>query len=446
MHELREKIVVGIITAAASLRLAALVKASTFCSGIATLHFLFGLVLRSGLSVLPHWRVLALHIANVIFVACLVAEWVQDKYWQSNLPLLPIILLILSPISLLFLVLFPVPSSAQLRGNYKNIGTLSFRISMQKAPELQMYKQDNDFVSVQCWFPIVSPTSCWCNYFSSLFSPKSMLWTSGDPALQHVELVSLLNELTSIRGIPSFLMRHLLLSSTNSKFQSNFDNIVSTDGENRLKLALYSHGMYGWRQLHHSCCEQLASEGFVVFACDHAPDCLITRPYNAYTNSDSQSNSYISFDFHLPPEAVADASKVKERDFYFSGINRRVRDILILLEAIDSPTQNEKSLSANGDRHAHSLINASGLHFSFDKLKENTVMSKWYAWGHSMGAATVNTWAVRDSRVCVVIALDGWMYAVPDQDRTRGVQSAVMLNLSSALWQYGEVSMDSCIG
>jgi pimeloyl-ACP methyl ester carboxylesterase len=67
-------------------------------------------------------------------------------------------------------------------------------------------------------------------------------------------------------------------------------------------------------------------------------------------------------------------------------------------------------------------------------------------WGHSFGGATVTSYCCKhpesdqNKEEVKAIALDGWMYPIPDHIQSRGIQSASLLNLTSELWPFGKVS------
>ena len=130
--------------------------------------------------------------------------------------------------------------------------------------------------------------------------------------------------------------------------------------------------MYGWRQLASSTCEALASDGFVVFAVDHGPSAMISRPY-------LDLDAAIEFDYNVPNNI----NKDQERNFYMGGMDRRSKEMAALIDYITHDYMVSK--------------------FVLDKSRINI-------FGHSFGGGTCCTLACRDSRVKHAVLLDSWMY------------------------------------
>jgi hypothetical protein len=238
-----------------------------------------------------------------------------------------------------------------------------------------------------------------------LINDNCRLWTSGESRYQLEESLLLLEKLANLNHIPVFALRHLALVRTNSTFKqiqrSEFDG-------NKLPVAIYSHGLYGWRQIHTNACEKLASQGYIVFSMDHIPDCTLSRPY---------LNSYKSTPFNFfPPK---DCSLQEDRQFYMVGCNRRVNQVLRLIDYLELSSTKVDSIF-------------------YDLLDIN----KLVLWGHSYGACTMASVASRDSRPKAVVLLDSWMYPFPDINRIEGARIPILM-LSSQLWPFGKYQVVS---
>lgn len=132
---------------------------------------------------------------------------------------------------------FPICLPVKLYGVHKNIGTTSFNLSADPLTGKPL--------SVQCWFPI--PTGV------PLGGSPALLWTSGCPIEQHAECFALLQRLAAMNNIPATFMSHLALTRTNSVYRPS----ASFLAPELMPIAIYSHGLYGWRQGHHTACERL---------------------------------------------------------------------------------------------------------------------------------------------------------------------------------------------
>lgn len=316
--------------------------------------------------------------------------------------------LVLSIFTSIILFLFPSPSACPIAGPCHLIGTTSFTLDLKTVglheegvdQKLDFY---NNTLSVQCWFPIEYENAS-SDFYWRLFGSRALLWTSGKQSEQYYESVELLKQIAINFKIPNLVLRHHSLSRMNSIWQYDLSKIRK--GNNKMPIAIYSHGMYGWRQIASSTCENLASYGFLVFACDHTPDCMLTRPIG-------QRNQFKPFDY-FPPKGC---SEFEERYFYGCGVNRRVNNLQQLLDFITSGSL---------EKRYPTLVNR----LDFEKI---------CVWGHSFGANTVTSLSCVDYRPSKVIALDAWMYPMPNHIRQRGIQNAALLSLSAHQWPYAKV-------
>lgn len=363
-----------------------------------------------------HWRAFVLYTISVAASIVLAVAVSRDGDIANNSDLkgLGLVMMIISVLSVPLYVLFPRPSATPVLGPFKKIGTASFVLdldpSYKNRPENEKVRFDkyNSVLPVQVWFPMAPKTNSFLDFCETWLTQRSLLWTSGCPKSEYVESSILLQNIAKNYHLPAAITGHLSLARTNSLWQDDLTRILGDSQASRFPIAIYSHGMYGWRQLHTSLCESLASLGFVVLACDHAPDCMISRPVNA------PPSAFVPFDFDVPEEL---AGGLKERGFYTSGFQRRVRDIQSLLDHITE----------------------GGLEQRYPSLKSRLQLDHICLWGHSFGGGTVMSVACKDSRITRVATLDGWMYPMPDELRKQGVQKACILNLTSQLWQYGPV-------
>ena len=248
---------------------------------------------------LAHWRIYPL----------ILGFGLQFFYVTSDYSLLCVLPALVTGITL---YLLPVSTPTLLIGKHTRIGTVSFNFSAADSDE--SYMKD---IPVQCWFPMKEKGT------TSSSNSKAMLWTSGNPQEQERELFALLNALARNQKLPSFALKHLALTRVNSIF--NLDLTDLSDSKKVYPVAIYSHGLYGWRQIHHTACEKLASEGIIVFALDHQPDSTLSRPYKKLKTTKK-------FDFNVP----AGSTPMEDHTFYAQGIERRQSQILALIQFLPS--------------------------------------------------------------------------------------------------------------
>lgn len=293
-------------------------------------------------------------------------------------------------------MLFPLRKPS-VSPNCPNIATHTFMIPMTIPPQTPhlMYKSQPSYeLTVQIWYASAAPSS----------AVPATTWTSGNPATQDAESMALMNAILGGLHLPSFLLQHHALRVESNPLIFYSSDLPSAPETSPLQpssrpIAIYSHGMYSWRQLSTSTIIELVSQGFVVFAADHSPSAYVTRPPGP--------DKFSKFDFHVPPNlTLAD-----EREFYTNGLERRVWEVQRLVDFL------------------HSEDAAS--------IRSFCSPSKLHMYGHSFGAATVAAVCARDARVVSAVLLDSWMFPVPDMNLRSGSLHARVLSIASSEWGIG---------
>jgi dienelactone hydrolase len=350
-------------------------------------------------SILYHWRSLVLYV--LIFVLSIIS--VVDVTTTGPTPFTRwfcvgygIALSVVAVLTGCLFYLLPLPSPCKLWGRHKSIGTISFNVPCGAT-------EKGGDITMQCWFPIQSHDKYPGSYSNAL------LWTSGHPQHQVQESADMLETLANNGKMPKFALMHLSMMRTNSRWQDGFASIArpNVDGD-KYPIAIYSHGLWGWRQIHHSACENLASHGFIVFACDHTPDSMCSRPLGGKATR---------FAFPTPP----DLEPAEERKFFQGGMERRVAQLTRIVDTIQSEAFLSKHPTLQGQ-------------LDYDNI---------HMWGHSYGGGTISSLCCKKDcsfRVKSAVMLDGWIYPVPDEDRRNGFQDTALLKLSAEIWPFGKVS------
>ena len=353
-------------------------------------HITFTVSLTSKL--ISYWRIILLLIYGIITSSYISRQFYLgiDLHFSSRIAI-GVIGIIISLFTYFIILLLPTPSATKLYGKFQYIGTSSFNITKS---------DDHSEMTVQCWYPKAIDDT---NYFDFLFLRKALLWTSGDPNYESIEISQLIEQLSKLNKIPLIAFQQLGIARTNSYFSKEIKLI--NFGTQKFPVVIYSHGLYGWRQIHHTACEQLASFGFIVFAVDHFPDATITRIY--------QSLESKPFEYHAPPHH--DHTE-EYRDYYNNGCDRRNQNIIDLIDYLQTNFELKHLNNQN-------LLN----------------LNEFYLFGHSYGGATVACAACRDDRIAGVVLLDGWLTALRDKDRLNGSKAPILI-LSSELWPTSPVS------
>lgn len=317
-----------------------------------------------------------------------------------------VIQLIFTFFTIIFLYLFPVPSPPQLKGPYKRVGTMTITIPMTLPVGSQLHNNEQSYdLTCQVWFPYPYTSSAheWWDYLLlSLLgiNTKATLWTSGLKKDEDEEMMRLLTYTCKNNRLPTFALSQIALANSNSVFVDPASNTMSQQQPlcALFPAAVYSHGMYAWRQINSTSFESLASNGLVVFSLDHKPSAMCARPYGDPSRSQT-------FDYPLPAEFSPGSDS--ERVFYNGGAERRGHEISCLFDFL----QKEE--------------NAKKFHI---------VSDKFHLFGHSFGAGSAVVAACTNhSRVASCSLLDSWMYCVPDRVREKGCKAPLMM-VSSELW------------
>ena len=396
-----------------------------------------------------------------------------------------VLLMASSAISALLLILFPLPFAAKLTGKYRSLETSSFNINMV----------DKDGASyplpVQVWYP----TECLASQdakkrerepdqiLNGTPQHKAMLWTSGNPEFESLEIEPLLDLIADDLEKPRFLFKHIMQATTNflwrdlqlllasssssssssssatpSTRQSNCNSIAtpppsirrlsmrrregewfsnntqqpeeeaqmpSTNPRPSFPVVIVSHGCYSWRQMNSRTIESLVESGCVVFSVDHRSTAMIAPPHAA------PPTTFVPFDFPLP-KIMKMTSKAEQRNFFISENEKRVAEVQCLMNFLDGSAGHVAAHPAPATTVPLTLSPSIG-----PKLAETLSLdlSKLSVLGHSFGGGTALATASRDARIKSLVLLDALMWPVADADMVRGTEAKV-LALSSELWEW----------
>ena len=384
-----------------------------------------------------YWRTNMLSYCNILVwgYVCIIHRFLRVNPIIANSTIYPlvfnsigIISFIISLLTIIVICLFPIPTHRQTTGLYQHIGTKSFNIPVDEEHPLydtfhpsSCRDHDQCLIPIQVWFPIKQPygrekyhnnsNSTGIQSKLPLILKYCMLWTSGCGPEEEEELLLLANQLCTNNGVsPNWIFHHLLLSVTNSEYQFNYNNIElnsKTKAKAKLPVAIYSHGLHGWRQCHASQCEDLASHGYIVFSIDHSPCSTMARPAHALHYSQG-------FDYRVPA-SIDNALSAEGKQFYVDGVNRRVSDMTILLDYLSMGMEETRSVGTDTGSNTGTDTGTGAGEKNHDILLQDIVdMDNIHVWGHSYGGVSAACLAYRDTRVQSVVALDGWFFPIPN--------------------------------
>ncbi len=173
-------------------------------------------------------------------------------------------------------------------------------------------------------------------------------------------------------GFPSFLVRHIDLTQTNS-----YENLQPNPASAPYPIVLISHGITGMRHLHTSLAENLASHGYFVLSVDHSYDANLT------VFPDGSMADYRS-DITGHPDSMS----IREKQIY-----TRAADISFIIDQLEKIQSGKIKHPLNG-------------YLDLDKIGVT---------GHSFGGGTSTLASYVDNRIKATAVMDSWMSPVPKE-------------------------------
>lgn len=204
--------------------------------------------------------------------------------------------------------------------------------------------------------------------------------------------------------LPVFPISHFDRVKTNS-----YSNIMGTDSTNQYPVIFFSHGLSGMRYQNTSLMEELASQGYVVFAADHSYGANIT----IFPNGDVA-------EYRVGRRRVLSAEQLEHIDL--SQLSILVSDLSFMIDQL------------GGNRLDPFLKD-----LSYD-------LGNIGAIGHSLGGAAIINAIVEDDRIDAAFVLDGWYIPVPDSVLSSGIEKP-LFHLGQSKWKdpYNYLRMDRLI-
>ena len=141
-------------------------------------------------------------------------------------------------------------------------------------------------------------------------------------------------------------------------------------------MLIFSHGHGALKTQNTTQMEELASHGYILFACDHTYDAGISVfPENRIIRNKTDL-----------PEGISDKEKWAIRE---TQLNYRVGDIQFLLDEMEAGNYLPPS------------------------IRNNLALDNIGIFGHSFGGATSIVASIKDDRIDAVLGLDAWFLPIP---------------------------------
>ena len=170
-------------------------------------------------------------------------------------------------------------------------------------------------------------------------------------------------------GIPKAIMRTINRIEGNSWLDAE-------PIQQQFPVLIFSHGHGALKTQNTTQMEELASHGYILFACDHTYDAGISVfPENRIIRNKTDL-----------PEGISDKEKWAIRE---TQLNYRVGDIQFLLDEMESGNYLPPS------------------------IRNNLALDNIGIFGHSFGGATSIVASIKDDRIDAVLGLDAWFLPIP---------------------------------
>lgn len=198
-------------------------------------------------------------------------------------------------------------------------------------------------------------------------------------------------------GLPRWLVGHIKDLNTNSTLNAALNPATPS-----LPVVIFSHGLGGMKTQNSILAEDLASQGYLVVAADHAYDAFMT------VFADGTIADYRSGSDGINTEAEFWAARGPQ-------LAARTGDVMFMLNQI-----HQRQFDSQSAQPANPVWQRADL-------------SRVGVFGHSFGGATSIMASDQDPRILAAVALDGWMVPVPPEVIKRGT-SKPFLYLGQQQW------------
>jgi predicted dienelactone hydrolase len=204
------------------------------------------------------WQMIPLYVLAVVLIPIGIRKVMHpEQYFSKSITILATILLI---IGAALPALLPVPVFPEPQGPY-DVGTTSFY--WVDEDRLEAYSPDADQV-------YADPPSQFRRVMVQVWYPASA-GQAGEPAPYLPDGIIDAYAMAKSFGFPDFFLSHFALAKTNALLGAPLATCFE-----QWPLLLFSHGWNGMRYQNTAQMEALASQGFIVFAPEHAYGAVIS--------------------------------------------------------------------------------------------------------------------------------------------------------------------------
>lgn len=217
-------------------------------------------------------------------------------------------------------------------------------------------------------------------------------------------------------GFPAFALDHLSLVESHAVA----DAPIAQGGP--FPVVVYAHGWRGFRDIHASQLESLASHGYIVAAADHTYAALATVLPGGVTAE-------------LDPAALPTGASASEYDRAAADlVETFAADLELVLDAVlDGRALGTLLAEPRGDATPGGSAEPVGAATAAPRLEATVDAERVGLIGHSTGGGAAYLFCSRDRRCDGVVGYDPWVEPVPDEV-IGGTFDRPLLSLSSEEW------------
>ncbi len=335
-----------------------------FFRALSLVLFVFILVISIQNSLLWHYFPLYLFLLILMWIYL-----VNPK--KKTFP--AVVLSILVFLAIDFAVLFPYSEMPKTKGDFM-VGTKTYDVVDESRIEKYDDSGNKRKIRTQVWYPIDSNEGL-----------KKAKW--------------LIDGKQTARGISkdSKLPFFLLDKMSRVKSNSYLDGVLS-DKKDKYPVVIISHGWAGVRNLHQDFAEELASNGYIVFAVDHTYGATVTV---------FEDGKVANINYDALPSG--DPSFLDKANVL---VNTFAKDVSRIIDFSGELNMGDPMFKSKIDESKIGLV------------------------GHSTGGGGDVRLALEDDRVKAVIGLDAWVEPIKEQKISKGL-NVPFLFLRSKEWEVG---------
>ncbi|XP_078423306.1 platelet-activating factor acetylhydrolase 2, cytoplasmic-like [Cetorhinus maximus] len=206
-------------------------------------------------------------------------------------------------------------------------------------------------------------------------------------------------------------------------------------------LIIFSHGLGAFRTVYSTVCNEMASRGFVIAAVEHRDESACATFFFKSSVEDFEQPIRTTTPMEQSPEEPgsrqASPPALEEEWLTYRKLHTAEEDFSLRNKQVHQRVEEcSRALNLLTDINDGKLIkNALPGDLDLSVMKGCIDLERVAVMGHSFGGATAILAVAKDSRFKCAIALDGWMFPLPDDVYSTVQNNNPLLFVNSAKFQ-----------